>query len=174
MDDFGTSELLVLSVAGPNTVLKALRAVLGIKKRTFKLYPTDTLSYGRDDPFTSGHLLMRSPWGYRSHTASLGLGTGHMVLFSRRPGLLPCMEGDAVWQEIRGVRHTTPLQRHWTEYIVAQLTLGHYLSETMAWGCKPGLLTAEDSHLDTIVQTGIRSGQIKIKRQSDAAAELAA
>ncbi len=51
--------------------------------------------------------------GYRLDTHRLGFGSVHALFTCRQPGFLPNDSDDALWQELKQERFTTPLLRGW-------------------------------------------------------------
>jgi hypothetical protein len=57
-----------------------------------------------------------SPGGYRIDAHRLGLGSIHALFTCRQQGFLPNDSDDALWQELKQERFTTPLLRGWLPY----------------------------------------------------------
>lgn len=150
--------LLYLSVAGPSTALKALRAVLSQPKEQYKLHTTDYT----DAPYPRDYFA-RDGDGYHSYSTALGLGTWHMVLASKRRGFMPCISEEAVWQEINSTNYTTPLLRDWAKPIYERMReLPRLLKPCQCWGCECGLLDMKDERLDQLVLDLLRQKKITL------------
>lgn len=117
-------------------------------------------------PFGTSHRFVRDGCGYRSYSQPLGLHTWHMVLVSKRPGLLLSMDDETIWQELSGPRFTTPLLRAWMPHILGRLKEwsndGRGIIEADAWGCAPGILDVTGDRLDAIVTQGLSNGSLTI------------
>lgn len=141
--------------------MKALRAVLCQPNVPFELLCTEY-----DHPFGRGYPLKRDGAGYRSYSQPLGLGTWHMALVSKRPGLMLSADEESVWRELSGPRFTTPILRSWMPYLLGKLTEGYRdaagIRNADAWGCKPGVLAVTNETLDDYVTEGLKSGTITI------------
>ena len=61
------------------------------------------------------------PWGYRVDAHRLGFGSVHALFTCRQPGFLPNDSDDALWQELKQERFTTPLLRSWLPHIRKEL-----------------------------------------------------
>ena len=66
--------------------------------------------------------------GYRLVTHRLGFGSIHALFTCRQPGFLPNDSDDALWQELKQERFTTPLLRGWLGYIRKELEIKSLLS----------------------------------------------
>ena len=105
--------------------------------------------------------------GYRLDTHRLGFGSVHALFTSRQPGFLPNDSDDALWQELKQERFTTPLLRGWLPVIRTELELKSLLTRCQTLDCTCCVLTATSADLDSIVEYGIQNGLISI--QDDAA-----
>jgi hypothetical protein len=83
-------------------------------------------------------------------------------MLRRRPSC--SIEGDdALWQELKQERFTTPMLRGWLPYIREQLELKSLLSRCHTFDCTCCVLTATSADLDSIVERGLKYGSIEIK-----------
>lgn len=149
--------LIYLSVAGASSALKALRATLN-QPGAFSL---KMMEY-KDNvgPYTK---INKCPSGYKSFSVPLGLGTWHMVLISKRDGVLPCISEEAVWQEIASTRHTTPLMRAWSKVIYDRIRAGRYLlATTNGFGCDCGIMRVDPASLDAIVTNIVKTKAVSL------------
>jgi hypothetical protein len=101
--------------------------------------------------------------GYRLDTHRLGLGSIHALFTCRQPGFLPNDSDDALWQELKQERFTTPLLRGWLPYVRKELELKGLLSRCHTLDCTCCVLTAKSADLDPIVEFGIKNGAIAIQ-----------
>jgi hypothetical protein len=152
-----TGQALYLSVAGPGTALKALRACLAQPKLMFNLsFPDGRGTFWRHDQFK------RDPEGYSSKTVPLGCGTHHMVLMTKREGFITSVTPEALWQELSSPRYTTPVLKAWTPWLHEKFQgLRSVLRDTQCFGCNPGVLSLADDTFDRVVSEGIKNGHIK-------------
>jgi hypothetical protein len=155
---------MYLSAAGPQTSIKALRAVLHTKKMVFDLslsrHEPDT--GGEDGDVEGGTRLYRAGDGYTIRTHHLGLNVHHLVAVADTPGLLMSLDEESVWQALLADRFTTPLLREWMPYLVEQLLIENAIRRPEAYGCAPAVLLADDAVLDEIVRRGLNEGTITI------------
>jgi hypothetical protein len=59
-----------------------------------------------------------SPSSYRIDAHRLGFGSIHALFTCRQQGFLPNDSGDALWQELKQERFTTPMLRGWLPHIL--------------------------------------------------------
>jgi hypothetical protein len=150
-------EILLLSVIGPETSVKALTAGLrscgsGQKWIDFAARVGDV----------AGTRLVRCPGGYRVYRAKLDYGLWHVLCLANRAGFMPCLTEDSVWQLLQREPITTPLVRAWMPWLCAVLKDRGSLIELRQSGCHAGLLLADTDILDELVADGIRGGQLRI------------
>ncbi len=100
--------------------------------------------------------------GYRLDTHRLGFGSIHALFTCRKPGFLPNDSDDALWHELKEERFTTPLLRRWLPYIRTELELRSLLTRCHTLDCTCCVLTATSAELDSIVESGIQNGAIRI------------
>lgn len=109
-----------------------------------------------------GKSFLRIPGGYSWAVAKLGYGRVHAQFVSRAPGFLPCISDEAVWQELKTSRYTTPILRQWMPYLRACLIRDGQLVFLGGHQTQCGLLTVTTEQLDSIVAEGLQSGEIHI------------
>src|SRR5208283_547873 len=102
--------LLVLSAAGPDTAVKAIRALL---------YQPDLECEFMLESDEGTTRLARAtfdgaPVKYDAKVAKLAPGAVHIVALAKVPGLMPRLDDDCLWAELNGPQYTTPLLRPWT------------------------------------------------------------
>ena len=66
------------------------------------------VTLSKDDESTVPDAVWPSPAGYRIDTQRLGFGSIHTLFTSRQQGFLPNDSDDALWQELKQERFTTP------------------------------------------------------------------
>ena len=101
--------------------------------------------------------------GYRIDAHRLGFGSIHALFTCRQQGFLPNDSDDALWQELKQERFTTPLLRGWLPYIRKELELKSLLSRCHTLDCTCCVLTATSADLDSIVEFGLKNSLIKIE-----------
>lgn len=148
-------------MAGPQGSIKALRAVAYSPKVTFQLW-VDHSDGNYSSGIAPGASFTRSPYGYEAFAHSLGFNTYHLVLKSKRPGFMPVLSEEAVWQELNDGRFTTPIVREWAGYICEQMLINELIVKAKCYGCDCAYMVAEDEQLDKIVRKGLMDKAIKI------------
>ena len=101
--------------------------------------------------------------GYRVDAHRLGFGSFHALFTSRQQGFLPNDSNDALWQELKQERFTTPLLRGWLPYVRKELEIKNLLSRCHTLDCTCCILTATSADLDSIVEFGLKNSLIKIE-----------
>ncbi len=132
--------ILVASVAGSGTAIKAVRAALSTGKCTFRIQGTEAIG---------GHVEMgRYAGGYRFHVHKFASDVAHLVAVAKLPGLLPVYTADALFHELKTDRFTTPVLREWMPDLEAELKSRRLLSVATMHGITSGLLQATSDDLD--------------------------
>ena len=104
--------------------------------------------------------------GYRLDIHRLGFGSIHALFTCRQRGFLPNDSDDALWQELKQERFTTPLLRGWLPVVRKELELKNLLTRCHTLDCTCCVLTATSADLDSIVEFGIKNGIISIKEEA--------
>jgi hypothetical protein len=146
---------MLLSAAGPETSVKALAAVLRSDARV-RFYPE------LESPFYRYYGPMRHPAGYTVQRAKLDSNTWHVLCAARVEGLLPVLSEEALWQELRGERFTTPLLRSWVPWLLQRMLERGGLVWLEQVGCEAGLLLAGTETVDELVAEGINQGHLRL------------
>ena len=152
--------LLACSIAGPTSPIKAMRAALcgeGAGRVWF------TWEEPREHGYSGGRMLQRDE-GYTLAVAKLGYSLWHMVAISRRPGFMPCIDEEALWQAVYSTT-TTPVLREWLPHLAQQLRDEGLLKDAVCYGCNSGLLLANSEDLDKLVSRGLEAGELTIRRK---------
>jgi hypothetical protein len=147
------SVLLAASVVGSGTEVKAWRAALSCETKLSFVWAA-----------TGGYdlTLTKDPDGYDLHVAPLGLGAWHLVATAKREDFVPCMDEEAVWQNLVR-RTTTPIMREWMPQLVRRLHAEDLLTAATAHGrLAPGLLNVTTKSLDELVAAGLRQRTYRI------------
>lgn len=160
----------MLSAAGPQTAVKALRALLNLPKSDL------TLVLDADPDLPAERLglktvLKRLDGGYRTYTHALGYGVWQLVAVTQRKGFLPSLDDESLWQALRDPACTAPLLRSWVPYLMAELSRdgGAYsgrhatLRPAASFGCNAAVLTATNREIEAAVSAGLKAGTIKVE-----------
>ena len=120
------------------------------------------VTLARDDESMVPGDVRPSLGGYRLDAHRLGFGSVHALFTCRQQGFLPNDSDDALWQELKQERFTTPLLRGWLPYIRKELELKSLLTRCYTLDCTCCILTATSADLDSIVEFGLKNGLIAI------------
>jgi hypothetical protein len=164
----GRGELLLVSLVAETQRIKQIRAILsGAAKVTIQAAGVQ-LSRPCDEPWQehSPGRLYPTPDGYQCHTHKLGYGLAHAIFVTRMPGFMKVVTPESLWQELKGVRFTTPILKEWMPHLERRLRDNALLEDAHGFNCRSGVLTAVTKHLDEIVSAGIQQRSITIPRPS--------
>jgi hypothetical protein len=104
--------------------------------------------------------------GYRIDSHRLGFGSVHALFVCRQHGLPINDSDEALWQELKHERFTTPLFRGWLPHVRKELETSDLLTRCYTLDCSCCVLTATSTDLDAIVESGLRNGLIAIEDQA--------
>ena len=149
-------EVMVLSVAGSSSTLKAAQAALNCRAK-IEFRPEEIPG------IQSYWKLYRSSDPYRIYRHRLSYGMWHMLAVANQPGLLTESSDESLWRALQADSITTPMLRSWVPFIKAELTKRDLLRSLRTFGCSAALLTASDVEIDSIVSDGIRCGDIRLE-----------
>src|SRR5262249_41766789 len=149
-------QILILSAAGPETAIKSLAAALNSDARV--KFETEM-----DTPFFRYYGAVRHPGGYRISRHRMDFNTWHLLALAKADGLRPVLSEEALWQELRSERYTTPLLRSWVPWLMEELKERKGLQTLEQVGCNAGLLVAGDGTVDELVSIGLRRGSLRVK-----------
>jgi hypothetical protein len=158
------NRLVVISLVAFTQDVKALRAAFAAGLDSPIQLKNVTLL--RDDEATVPGDVRPSHVGYRLDTHRLGFGSIHALFTCRQQGFLPNDSDDALWQELKQERFTTPLLRGWLPYIRKELEIKNLLSRCHTFDCACCVLTATSADLDSMVESGLRHGAIFISEDA--------
>ena len=150
-------EILLLSVVGPETSVKALTAGLRSSGQD-----QQRIEYAARVGGINQARLVPCPDGYRVYRAKLAYGLWHVLCLARRDGFLPVLTEATLWQQLRGEPFTTPLLREWMPWLYRALKERGLLTELTQSGCQAGLLRADNDALDALVVEGVQKGHLAI------------
>jgi|GEM_PF-6456683 len=166
--------ILVASVAGPQTAVKSFAAALNenvkltVNCQGFAIVDAD----GEQQDINTSREFTRVGGGqgrYKCHMHRLGYNQVHCLAVVKDAWLMPCVTEDSLWQKLRSPRYTTPLLREWMPWLMQNLVDEGLLEKLPAFQCQPGMLTADDSHLDALVTRGVGIGALKIPDRKECA-----
>jgi hypothetical protein len=150
-------EMLLLSVVGAETSVKALTAGLRASGRDQK-----RIDYSANVGPVSRVRLTRHGDGYRIHRTRLNYGLWHVLCLAKREGFMPVLNEGSLWQMLQGDRFTTPLLRDWMPWLREEMRKRGQLVELNQSGCQAGLLLADNDALDELVADGVKRGHLRI------------
>ena len=96
----------------------------------------------------------------------IGFGSIHALFTCPQQGFLPNDCDDAIRQELKQERFTTPLLRGWLPYVRKELELKSLLSRCHTLECTCCILTATSADLDSIVESGLKRSLISIQEEA--------
>lgn len=149
--------LMVLSVAGAATSIKALTASLVVKSKT--VVKPESI------PGMNTYLdLVRCKEGYTFHRSRMAYNTWHLLAIAKHDGILLNASEQAVWLALRDQRITTPIVRWWVPYLLTTLRKSHHIRPLRCFGCEVAMFDANTEVVDRAVTIGIQQGQIGFER----------
>jgi hypothetical protein len=104
--------------------------------------------------------------GYRIDSHRLGFGSIHAMFVCPQQGFLANDSDDALWQELKQERFSTPMLRGWLPYIRKELERKSLLSRCYVLDCARCVLAAASADSDAIVEFGIKNGLIAIQAEA--------
>lgn len=149
-----TAEVKLLSVAGSGTAIKAIAAALH-KGSGVRFEPEDC-----GDLHTYRGYQPVGKWEcFRSH---LGLGTYHLVAWTREEGFLSTVSREALRRLLIGTTITTPILAtpEWLDFIERRLRDGRRWTDYQCFGCRCAHVLLCSEVLDQIVTEGVQSGKL--------------
>jgi hypothetical protein len=154
-------KLVFISLVAFSQDVKASRAALAAGLASPMWLKNVTLT--KDGESKVPESVWPSPGGYRIDAHKLGFGSIHALFTCRQQGFLANDSDDALWQELKQERFTTPLLRGWLPYVRKELELKSLLARCHTHDCTCCILTATSADMDTIVEFGLKIGLIKIE-----------
>ena len=153
-------EILLLSVAGSETAVKALTAGLRCSERD-----QNRIDYSVHLGSVNETRLTKCPAGYRIYRTKLAYGLWHVLCLAKREGFLPVVSDETVWQLLQSHRFTTPVLRSWIPWLCQEMKRKGAFVELTRSGCEAGLILADNETLDKMVGEGVRKGHLVIDGQ---------
>jgi hypothetical protein len=155
-------ELYALSVAGTAQEIQAVAA--GLADASLELSWPDL----GVDRWTKAVTPARG--GFDCRKEKLEYDTWHLVAVSKSKSFFLHETDEALWQQLRSERFTTPILKHWTPAIRQQLHKRGLLTKLDHFGpCSPAYLLASSATLDDVVSHGIQHGLLRIEHAAAAA-----
>jgi hypothetical protein len=158
------NRLLFISLVAFSQDVKAMRAGLAAGIESPIRLHNVTLTKG--DEFIEPDDVRPSPSNYRIDSHRLGFGSVHALFTCRQQGFLLNDSDDALWQELKQERFTTPLLRGWLPHIRNELESLSLLTRCYTFDCTCCVLTATSADLDSIVEAGLKNRLIVIEDQA--------
>jgi hypothetical protein len=155
------NRLMFISLVAFSQDVKAIRAGLAAGLSSPMRLGNVTLTNGDESIVPND--VWPSLHGYRVDAHRLGLGSLHALFTCRQPGFLLNDSDDALWQELKQERFTTPLLRAWLPYVRGELGIRNLLHRCHTLDCSCCILTAQSADLDSIVESGLKNGLITIE-----------
>jgi hypothetical protein len=154
-------ELLLSSVAGPETSVKALTAGLRSSGKD-----QQRIDYRVHVGNVERHRLEKSVDGYRILRTKLDFGHWHVLILAERPDFLPVLTEESLWRLLQSEAYTTPLLRDWIPWLYHTMENRGLLFKLAQHGCQAGLLRCDGDKLDALVSEGLRCGHLDITGSS--------
>jgi hypothetical protein len=159
------NRLMLISLVAYSQDVKAIRAGLAAGLNVPMRLRDVTLT--KDDETIAPNDVWPSGHGYRVDAHRLGFGMLHAIFTTRQPGFLLDDGDDALWQELKQERFTTPLLRSWLPHVRKELETRSLLQHCHTFDCHACVLTATSADLDSIVESGLQNGLITIAPGDD-------
>jgi hypothetical protein len=161
------NRIALLSVAGPETAVKAVNACLQSNVNSRFEFDQD-IRVGRK-PGSEGWsrycpTMERDKAGYETHKTRLGFNTWHLLAVSKLPGFMPVLSESALNRELRSPLFTTPFLREWVPYLSDKLAEAELLQVLPGFNTTCAFLKAGTPELDEAVTVGVSEGHLKIGR----------
>lgn len=148
---FHDDQMLLLSVVGPETSVKALTA--GLRSSAQDQRRIEYTVHVGDINRTN---LARCPAGYRIYRTKMGYDLWHVLCLAQREGFMPVMTEQTVWQLLQNDKFTTPLLREWVPWLYKKMKERANVIPLTQHGCQAGLLLTDNATLDELVSEGIK------------------
>lgn len=154
------STLLMASVAGPASLVKAMRAALMSNSAKPEF---DWVAPGDEQP--SLHGLKRDKGTYQAtKPVKLGYGCQHIVVWVNDPDLLLVGTEEALWQKLQATT-TTPMLREWMPVIYERAVKARvFKPANRRYNCTTGFLCVKQDDLDRFVSALVKNGTVTIPR----------
>jgi hypothetical protein len=153
-------EILLLSLAGSETAVKALTSGLRSSTRDQK-----RIEYSVHLGDVHETLLSKCPDGYRVYRTKLEYDLWHVLCLAQRDGFMPVVSDETLWRLLQSPRFTTPLLRQWVSWLGQAMRKKGAIVQLTQSGCDAGLMLAENDTLDDLVRQGLKQRHLTINGQ---------
>ncbi len=133
-------EILLLSVIGPETSVKALTAGLRSSGKDQK-----RIEYSASVGCVESRDLGRCSDGYRVYRTKLDYDQWHLLFPAKRAGFMPVLTDEALWRHLQGEQFTTPLLREWISWLKTALQRRELLVRLDQSGCPAGVIPSSST-----------------------------
>lgn len=168
-----TCKLMMASFVAYGHQLKALRAYLntnrkgGLYLRSSTQFKATNLEYASIKIYNFDQ-VQKSSEGYIAYAHRMKYARYHGLVHTREDGFMLNASDDAIWEQLKSGRFTTPVLRDWVPYIKSCMISQGVLTPLWCFQCRCALMTATTKHLDTYVSEGLANGLIHIDGHRDA------
>jgi hypothetical protein len=150
--------LSILSASGNERTICRMRAVLQSNAKVEMRLRGDL-----PHPFSYwNYRPVRHEAGYQVYRHKLDYDQWHMLAVAKHKGLLPAVSDEAMWQELRSERYTTPLLRAWMPWLREQMVEEGYLHTLHCFQCEASCVNITHDELDDLVSVGIQNGYLSV------------
>jgi hypothetical protein len=154
-------EILLLSVVGPETSVKAVTA--GLRSSTRDQERIDYTAHVGNVNATN---LTKSPDGYRLYRTKLAYGLWQTLFLAKRLGFLSALSEESLWNFLKSDQFTTPLLKEWVPWLLSEMTKQGQIVPLVQAGCQAGLVVADTAALDKLVTNGLRKKHLTVPDQN--------
>ena len=150
--------LCILSASGNERTICRMKAVLQSNAKVeMRLYDLPV-------PFNSwSYRPQRHEAGYAVYRHRLDYDQWHMLAVAKHKGLLAALSDEALWQELRSERYTTPLLRSWVPWLREQMVEEQFLQKLHCFQCEAACVNVGHEELDDLVSVGIQNGYLRVE-----------
>jgi len=172
LSSHGVPRLAMVSCVGYAGDLKAFRAGLAVGlNAAMELVDPDghrlAVKQGNQS-IVPQHVFALSGVKYTGESHRLGYNVFHGIFIAQTKGLMLDGSDEALWNELKAPRFTTPLLRSWLPYLRRELASAGKLVPLGCLDCDCMGLTATTQDLDGIVEHGLKNGLITIDEEDAA------
>ena len=150
--------LCILSASSNERTICRMKAVLQSNAKV-QMWLHGDLPY----PLSSwSYRPLRHEAGYTVYRHKLDYDQWHMLAVAKHKGLLPAVSDEALWQELRSERYTTPLLRSWVPWLGEQMVEEGHLQPLQCFQCEASCVNIGHDELDDLVSVGIQNGYLSV------------
>jgi hypothetical protein len=165
-------QIMLVSVAGPETSIKAVHACLSSNVQA-RFDSEVRIQKGRSLSGSGWEYccpsMQRHPAGYETYKSKLGYNMWHLLALSKADGFMPCLSETALHQALRSPRYSTPFLRGWVTWLAQQMgqsgdeRLLHVLD---GFQTSAALLSATTDDLDRLVTLGVQEKHLSFPSEA--------